>query len=454
MKIETTARAMNLVGSRPPTRMPPMAEASADTTRYFRLAKVTVAMCSNDASRSVNEWLVKSLDGPGSNVIGEQWDDLSEFPVLGSREVWEFENTRNSMHPMYVHLVGFQIVSKETLDGTPMNLKPWEADTWKDTVWVPAQSRVKVIMDFTDYPGRFPDHCHILDHEDHEMMRQFQTTHDPAYCSHDGVCDPYEDCVSCANDCAQVTGALCGNGLCEAGDGENCVTCPADCAGKQTGAPRKQFCCGAPGGTNNIGCGTEVNDSRCIDTSASLFCREAPRLRACCGDALCEGAEGIAACAVDCDPGYQQDSDGDSIPDPVDSSPNSVDGDGDGLCDGPVAIQGSCLAGKDLNGNGKVDSGETDPNDADSDDDSYNDRMEVLYGSDPLSANDTPQDNRVNNGDVNGIDGVNAVYVLLALQILTNQYMPSQAELVRADMMPDRVINAGDVLRIMQAAMF
>jgi len=432
----------------------PMSEASADHTRYFRLAKVTGATCSTDPSRSVNEWLVQSLDGPGGNVTGEQWDDLTEFPVLGTREVWEFENPTNVMHPMHVHLVRFQILSKETLAGAQMTIKPWEAGTWKDTVRVPAQSRVKVIMDFTDYPGRFPDHCHILDHEDHEMMRQFQTTHDPAYCNNDGICDPYEDCVSCANDCAEVSGAACGNGLCEAGDGENCLTCPADCAGKQTGAASKQFCCGAPGGTNNIACGTDVSDTRCIDASANLFCREAPRLRACCGDALCEGVEGTAACAVDCDPTYQQDSDGDGIPDPVDPFPNSVDGDGDGLCDGPVAIPGTCVAGEDLNGNGKVDGGETDPTDADTDDDTYNDGMEVLYGSDPLSGADTPQNNHTNNGDVNGIDGVNAADVILAVRIVLKQYTPTQAELVRADMVADGVINAGDLVRIIQSAVF
>jgi spore coat protein A len=277
----------------------PMPESSADVTRYFRLVKVT-APCGNDPSRTVNEWLVQSLDGPNGNVIGEHWDDLSDFPILGNREVWEFENPTNVMHPMHVHLVRFQILSKETIGGMPMALKPWEVNTWKDIVRVPAESRAKIIMDFEDYPGRFPQHCHILDHEDHEMMRQFQTTHDPANCNSDGICDPGEDCVSCFADCALVSGALCGNGLCEAGDGENCLTCPADCAGKTKG--KQAFCCGAPGGTNNIGCGVDVSDDRCIDSRSNWYCREAPRVQACCGDALCEGAEDIATCANDCAP--------------------------------------------------------------------------------------------------------------------------------------------------------
>jgi hypothetical protein len=160
-------------------------------------------------------------------------------------------------------------------------------------------------MDFEDYPGKFPFHCHILDHEDHEMMRQFQTTAAPTLCHVDGVCDYGEDCVTCPADCAEVSGALCGNGLCEAGDGENCVTCAEDCAGKQNGAAGNQFCCGFDDGqvTNPIACGDDVNDDRCIDAGATLFCRVAERVLACCGDRLCEGQENLpGACDQDCIP--------------------------------------------------------------------------------------------------------------------------------------------------------
>jgi hypothetical protein len=208
------------------------------------------------------------------------------------------------MHPMHVHLVRFQILDKTDIDtGLPIPLEPWEQTTWKDTVRVPGNSKARVIMDFEDYPGRFPYHCHILDHEDHEMMRQFQSINNPVNCVVNGFCDPGEDCVSCPADCAEVGGALCGNGLCEAGDGENCVTCAVDCAGKQTG--QSPFCCGAddPQVSNPIGCGDDVNDGRCIDASDNLFCREAVRVSACCGDGLCEGQENLpSACDLDCIP--------------------------------------------------------------------------------------------------------------------------------------------------------
>jgi len=259
--------------------------------------------CKDGSGRLANEWTVQSLDAPGGNPVGEEWDDLTDFPILGTREVWEFENPTNVMHPMHVHLVRFQILSKTDLTtGLPIPLEPWEDTTWKDIVRIPAHASARIIMDFTDYPGRFPQHCHILDHEDHEMMRQYQATHDPANCVVNGVCDPGEDCVSCPSDCGQVSSASCGNGLCEAGDGEDCVTCPADCAGKQKG--KNVYCCGN-GGNGSIGCGVDANDTRCIDASAGLACRTEARLSACCGDALCEGQEDVQGpdyCEVDCNP--------------------------------------------------------------------------------------------------------------------------------------------------------
>jgi spore coat protein A len=288
----------------------PMAESSADATRYFWLTNEAAVPCKDGSNRTVNEWLIQSLlespappyDPPADgDVIGSHWDDLSEFPMLGTREIWEFYNPTSVMHPMHVHLVRFQILDKTNMDsGQVMRLKPWEVNTWKDTVRVPPRSIVRIIMDFEDYLGRFPQHCHILDHEDHEMMRQFQTVNDPENCNNDGACDPGEDCQSCPSDCAKVSGALCGNGLCEAGDGENFANCPQDCNGKQKGAARNQFSCGADDGQVNepVPC----SDPRCIDSASGWFCREAPRVPACCGDALCEGAETEASCAVDCAP--------------------------------------------------------------------------------------------------------------------------------------------------------
>lgn len=287
MKFVVTDQAGDFTGPLPGALRPvPPIDPTGAVARYFRLIRHADAVCVNDPTRTVGEWLIESLDGPGGNVIGQHWDDISEFPVLGDTEIWEFENPTNAMHPMHVHLVMFQVVDKVSLDtGQPIPLAAWEDTTWKDTVRVPPRSRVRVIMTFEDYLGKFPYHCHILDHEDHEMMRQFQATNDPANCDLDGTCESGEDCVSCA-DCGQLSGAFCGNGLCEIGDGEDCNTCSADCPGKSKG--KDPYCCGA-----DAGC----LDPRCTD---GAFCREAPRVAACCGDSLCEGQEDEGNCAVDC----------------------------------------------------------------------------------------------------------------------------------------------------------
>jgi hypothetical protein len=165
-------------------------------------------------------------------------------------------------------------------------------------VRVDADTIVRVIARFEDYPGRFPYHCHLLDHEDHEMMRQFQTVNDSANCDNDGFCEAGEDAYNCSNDCGIVGGSFCGNGLCEVGDGEDCLTCAIDCAGEQTGGG-EDYCCGS-GGTNPIGCGIDATDDRCIDGEDQRFCRMTPRLVASCGDHLCEGQETVANCAQDC----------------------------------------------------------------------------------------------------------------------------------------------------------
>jgi spore coat protein A len=247
--------------------------------RYFQLERVAEP-CSG------GEWQVESLDGPGGNITGRHWDDLTEFPILGQTEIWEFHNLSNMMHPMHVHLVQFQVLERRNGQGNLVPLDPWELNTWKDTVRVPPNGSVRVIMKFEDYPGKFPYHCHILDHEDHEMMRQFQATNDPANCNDNGVCEIGEDCVSCS-DCGSVSGAACGNGLCEIGDGESFANCPADCAGKAKG-----------GGAYSCGGTVDCSDPRC--TSNGFYCRMMPRVPACCGDRLCEGQETAANCAVDC----------------------------------------------------------------------------------------------------------------------------------------------------------
>jgi subtilisin family serine protease len=119
-------------------------------------------------------------------------------------------------------------------------------------------------------------------------------------CCGNGSCESGEDCNSCSSDCVSGTtgsGAVCNNGICEAGDGEDCVSCPADCNGKLNGNPNNRFCCGDGDGPNPLPC----SDSAC--SSGGWSCTDVPSgggSSYCCGDGSCDTGEDEANCASDC----------------------------------------------------------------------------------------------------------------------------------------------------------
>ena len=113
-------------------------------------------------------------------INGLRYDQIVETPRLGSTEMWTFINLSPVMHPMHVHLVRFQVVDRQpfqivngrvTPAGPRVPPPPWEAG-WKDTVQAAPSEITRVIMKFEGFTGYYPYHCHILEHEDNEMMRQ------------------------------------------------------------------------------------------------------------------------------------------------------------------------------------------------------------------------------------------------------------------------------------------
>ncbi len=157
-------------------------ELDATEFRTFELKKAA-----GDAS-SPFIWEVVTTDGLNGPVLGSRWDDITEFPQLGSTEVWSFANRSGITHPMHMHLVMFQVLDRQAFDnvaglivpiGSPVPPPAHEAG-WKDTVQVGPNEIVRVIARFDDYTGRFAYHCHILEHEDHEMMREFQVVPEPS----------------------------------------------------------------------------------------------------------------------------------------------------------------------------------------------------------------------------------------------------------------------------------
>ncbi len=125
------------------------------------------------------------------------WSDpVTEKIPLGTSPVWEFYNTTQDSHPIHLHSSPFQILSRQkfagdvidagldSMGGTKQYLKnvhlvgsseipePYEQG-WEDTVIVNPGEVVRVINKPYEKLGRFVWHCHILSHEDNDMMRPF-----------------------------------------------------------------------------------------------------------------------------------------------------------------------------------------------------------------------------------------------------------------------------------------
>ena len=131
--------------------------------------------------------VIANSDMPVAMLLNNtDWDaPVSEKPVLNSVEIWELANVTDEMHPIHLHLARFQVLDRRRFDvlafqekkvlhyGGPA-LPPEKGESgWKDTVQAPQGFVTRVIARFEDYTGRYVWHCHILEHEDNQMMRPF-----------------------------------------------------------------------------------------------------------------------------------------------------------------------------------------------------------------------------------------------------------------------------------------
>jgi FtsP/CotA-like multicopper oxidase with cupredoxin domain len=130
----------------------------------------------------------------------------TENPALGDTEIWEIYNATGDAHPVHLHLVNFQIGTGDVAMygttrqeftanviqqpvvqhngllgagfrleniqlGAAVNAGPeYVENAPKDMVTALPDQVTRIKMTF-DKPGRYVWHCHILSHEDHEMMR-------------------------------------------------------------------------------------------------------------------------------------------------------------------------------------------------------------------------------------------------------------------------------------------
>jgi hypothetical protein len=119
-------------------------------------------------------------DGTGNPLL---WmDTVTENPQLNDTEIWEIHNFTMDAHPIHLHMVMFQVVDRTPMGqviGGPSTRppEPWEAG-YKDTVMaLPGEiTRIKAKFDIA---GRYAWHCHIIDHEDNEMMRPYEVAAAP-----------------------------------------------------------------------------------------------------------------------------------------------------------------------------------------------------------------------------------------------------------------------------------
>lgn len=118
---------------------------------------------------------------------GTYWHQpITEKPVLGSTEIWEFVNLTEDTHPIHLHLVRFQVLNRQAFDvdehlasgkirfsGTVLPPNDNEHG-WKDTVQCDSGLITRIIVPFEGYPGRYVWHCHVLEHAANEMMRPYE----------------------------------------------------------------------------------------------------------------------------------------------------------------------------------------------------------------------------------------------------------------------------------------
>ena len=164
----------------------------ADSTtppQYLQLPAITpLGDATNTQYVSLNEEMYEPADVPAAALLGRfdpgtgepvplAWmDPITENPALGTTEVWEMRNFTEDAHPIHIHQVQFEVVGREAFGGGPSiagsnDPLPWETGL-KDTVIAYPGEITRVKMRF-DLPGFYVWHCHIVDHEDNEMMRPY-----------------------------------------------------------------------------------------------------------------------------------------------------------------------------------------------------------------------------------------------------------------------------------------
>jgi spore coat protein A, manganese oxidase len=137
--------------------------------------------------------LEEVMDAEGEPVEallqGRHWADAgAEDREFGSTEIWKLVNLTGDSHPIHLHLDHFQLMWRRAFNPTryvvgypiewrgPASPPAPEASGWKDTVVAHPGEVTAIAVRSDSYRGEYPYHCHILEHEDNEMMARFTVT--------------------------------------------------------------------------------------------------------------------------------------------------------------------------------------------------------------------------------------------------------------------------------------
>jgi spore coat protein A len=144
-----------------------------------------------DSVRTRMHQIVEYMDRGGETRLmllnGAHWDaPVTETALLNSVEIWSIVNPTDDSHPIHLHMVRLQILDRRPYDpvvhrmtgqlkytGPAVPPEPNEAG-WKDTVRAHGSMVTRFIVRFEGYAGRYVWHCHLLEHEDNEMMRPYE----------------------------------------------------------------------------------------------------------------------------------------------------------------------------------------------------------------------------------------------------------------------------------------
>lgn len=191
----TPVRVVGLVEKPHPDPMPPDATTMLVFYEFLRVADEPAPPGTPTAQISYfHPGKNKNVTEPFWKAAEGFYDQVNWLIHLDSLELWYIVNLSGDTHPLHVHLVDFQVKNRFTFfwnnvdhrdafDPSVNILNSIDPQTEeaveenvkgpKDTVRVNPGEMVGIAIKFSPYPGRYMYHCHILEHEDHDMMRPF-----------------------------------------------------------------------------------------------------------------------------------------------------------------------------------------------------------------------------------------------------------------------------------------